>query len=144
MYLAPVNDTARHGPPRELRAVFAEIIAGKTVKRSVHELRWGTRDVTLEFVDALTDAGYLPTTVAQVPVIPGERVPAFFIEEGTAYFGWVFWEKFSMLKLRKLFGSVARNGKGDWAIQISEKRRSVIYANDAEKGEMDIENPSGF
>ncbi|HMK38086.1 MAG TPA: hypothetical protein VK569_02020 [Bacteroidota bacterium] len=114
------------------------------MKRSVHELRWGRRDVTMEFVDALKGAGYLPVTVAEVSVAPGERVPAFFIEEGTAYFGWVFWEKFSMLKLRKLFGSVARNGKGDWTVQIPEKRRSVIYAKPSDKGEMDIDNPSGF
>jgi hypothetical protein len=135
---------AAGSPHNELRSVFAEIIAGKTVKRSVHVLRWGPRDVTLEFADSLESLGYRSMTVAEVRVVPGERVPAFFIEDGTAYFGWVFWEKFSMLKLRKLFGSVARNKKGDWAIQISEKRRSVIYANPSEKGEMDIENPSGF
>ena len=139
-----MNDTAPSSPQGDLRAVFAEIIEGKTVKRSVHELRWGTRDVTLEFVDALTEAGYLPATVAQVSVQPGERVPGFFIEEGTAYFGWVFWEKFSTLRLRELFGSVARNGKGDWRVQIGEKRRSVIYARASEKSEMDIDNPSGF
>jgi hypothetical protein len=128
----------------DLRAVFAEIIAGKTVKRSVHELRWGSRDVTLEFVNALEESGYRAATVANTPVLPGERVPAFYIEEGTAYFGWVFWEKFSTLRLRKLFGSVARNGKGDWKIQIPEKRGSVLYVNPEEKGEMDIDNPSGF
>jgi hypothetical protein len=131
-------------PQNELRAVFAEIIGGKSVKRSVHELRWGSRDVTLEFVDALAESGYRPMTVGDVPAGPGERVPAFFIDGGTAYFGWVFWEKFSTLKLRKLFGSVARNGKGDWAVQIPEKRLSVIYANPSAKGEMDIDNPSGF
>jgi hypothetical protein len=131
-------------PKGDLHAVFAEIIAGKTVKRSVHELRWGTRDVTLEFVNALETSGYRAATVAKTPVLPGERVPAFYIEEGTAYFGWVFWEKFSTLRLRKLFGSVARNGKGDWKVQIPEKRGSVLYANPSEKGEMDIDNPSGF
>jgi hypothetical protein len=61
-----------------------------------------------------------------------------------AYFGWVFWEKFSHRKLRKLFGSVVRNSKGDWAMQISDKGRSVIYANPDLTSEMDIENPSGF
>lgn len=133
------------GLPRdELREIFSDIIGGRSVKRSVHELRWGKRDVTLEFVEVLKESGYRPTTVADVPAAPGERVPAFFIGNGTAYFGWVFWEKFSMLRLRKLFGSVARNGKGDWAVQIPEKRRSVIYANPLEKGEMDIDNPSGF
>jgi hypothetical protein len=130
--------------PEEIREVFADIIAGRSVKRSVHELRWGTRDVTLEFVDALRESGYMPTTVKDVAVEPGERVPAFFIAEGTAYFGWIFWEKFSMLRLRKLFGSVARNDKGDWRVQVPEQRLSVLYANPSAKGEMDIENPSGF
>jgi len=124
-----------------LRNVFGDIIAGKSVKRSVHELRWGERDVTLAFADALIRHGYRQTTVAAVDVSPGERVPAFVLEEGTAYFGWVFWEKFSSLRLRKLYGSVARNRKGDWAIQIAANHRSVIYACEAEKSDMDIDHP---
>lgn len=128
----------------ELHEVFRDIIDGRIVKRAKHELKWDTRDVTFDFIDALTAAGYKQTLVQDVDVQPGERVPAFFIEDGVAYFGWVFWEKFSQLKLRKLFGSVVRNAKGDWAVQISDKRRSVIYANTRLKTEMDIENPSGF
>lgn len=128
----------------EINAVFKEIIEGRTVKRSRHLLRWGMRDVTLEFVAALTEHGYSSTTVAAVPVEPGERVPAFFLRGDVAYFGWVFWEKFSQLRHRKLFGSVVRNAQGDWEVQISPKRLSVIYANAALKSEMDIDNPSGF
>ncbi len=129
---------------RELRDALREIVEGKAVKRSRHELKWDTRDVTAEFVDALSQAGYRQMLVQDLDIHPGERVPAFYIESSVAYFGWVFWEKFSQLKLRKLFGSVVRNSKGDWAVQISDKRRSVIYANPSLKSEMDIENPSGF
>lgn len=129
---------------RELQEVLRDIIDGKIVKRSRHELKWDTRDVSLEFIEALDAAGYKQILVQDVDAQPGERVPAFFLENGVAYFGWVFWEKFSQLKLRKLFGSVVRNAKGDWAVQISEKRRSVVYANPGLKSEMDIENPSGF
>ena len=129
---------------RELQEVFRDIVEGKVVKRSRHELKWGTRDVTTEFVDALAKAGYRQMLVQNLDITPGERVPAFYIDDGVAFFGWVFWEKFSQLKLRKLFGSVVRNSKGDWAIQISDKRRSVIYANPSLKSDMDIENPSGF
>lgn len=127
-----------------LDELFADIIEGKIVKRSKHELRWESRDVSLEFVDALQTRGYVARTVGSIEIEPGERVPAFYLENGFAYFGWVFWEKFSRLKLRKLFGSVVRNGQGDWAIQISANRNSVIYANVHLKTEMDIENPSGF
>ena len=129
---------------KELHEVLHDIIDGKIVKRSKHELKWDTRDVSLEFIEALNKAGYAQHLVQDINIQPGERVPAFFIEDGVAYFGWVFWEKFSQLKLRKLFGSVIRNAKGDWAVQISDKRRSVIYANPALQSEMDIENPSGF
>lgn len=133
-------------PPSDdaLREVLADIIEGRIVKRGKHELRWDLRDVSTDFVDALQSNGYLPMLVQDVAVEPGERVPAFFIEQGTAYFGWVFWEKFTQLRLRKLFGSVVRNDKGDWAIQIPPQRKSVIYANMKLKYEMDIENPSGF
>ncbi|HXG00754.1 MAG TPA: hypothetical protein VNL69_08200 [Bacteroidota bacterium] len=128
----------------QLREVLSDIVEGKIVKRARHDLHWGARDVSLEFIDVLTEHGYVPTTVAAVAVQPGERVPAFYLDNGVAYFGWVFWEKFTQLRLRKLFGSVVRNARGDWAIQISDKRNTVIYANPSLKSEMDIENPSGF
>jgi hypothetical protein len=48
------------------------------------------------------------------------------------------------MKLRKLFGSVVRNAKGDWAVQIPPQRKTVIYANVIQKSGMNIENPSGF
>ena len=136
-----MNTLDRAGDEEALRSVFADIIGGKTVKRSVHELRWGSKDVTLAFADALVRHGYRQTTVAGVAVNPGERVPAFILENGTAYFGWVFWEKFTTLRLRQLFGSVARNRKGDWAIQVAANHRAVIYACEAEKTEMDIDHP---
>lgn len=129
---------------RDLQAVLRDIIEGKIVKRSRHELKWEAYDVSMEFITMLTEAGYRQTIVEDVDIKPGERVPAFYIEDGVAYFGWIFWEKFSQLRLRKLFGSVIRNSKGDWAVQISGKRRSVIFANPALKSEMDIDNPSGF
>lgn len=128
----------------ELRGVLRDIVEGKTVKRSVHELKLGTHDVSSEFIAALEESGYVPTTVGRTDLKPGERVPAFRVERGVAYFGWVFWEKFSRTKLRKLFGSAVRNAKGDWAIQLSDTRATTIYANPSLKAEMDIENPSSF
>jgi hypothetical protein len=56
-------------------------------------------------------------------------VPAFAIRNSKAYFGWVFIERFTEEKSRKLFGSLARNKKGDWLIQISQKSSELIYVN---------------
>ena len=124
-----------------LDAVFDDIITGTGVHRSKHELTLDGKDVTFQFVAALKRHGYFPATVGEVEVQPGERVPAFFIKESTAYFGWVFWEKFTQWKLRKLWGSTVRNAKGDWAIQIPPNKPTAIYANDDFKIEMDIEHP---
>lgn len=129
---------------RKLRDAFRDIIHGKTVKRSKHELLWEGRDVSDLFIEELKREGYAPTTVADVDVTPGQRVPAFFVENRTAYFGWVFWEKFWEQRMRKLWGSVIRNAKGDWAIQISPQKEVLIYANPSVKFEMDIDRPSDF
>jgi hypothetical protein len=133
-----------HPPPEKLREILTDIVVGRVVKRSRHDLKWGVHDCTMQFLDVLREQGYVSRLVRDVPVQPGERVPAFLVDAGTAHFGWIFWEKFSQLRLRKLFGSVARNEKGDWAIQIPEKRDVVIYVNESLRTEMDIDNPSGF
>lgn len=126
---------------RKLRDAFHDIIAGTGVKRSKHELTLDGISVANAFLEELKKHGYKPTNVADVKVQPGERVPAFYVEDTTAYFGWVFWEKFTSVKLRKLWGSVVRNEKGDWLIQISPTKRTTIYANQKLKLEMDIDRP---
>lgn len=126
---------------RPLDQAFADIISGKGVTRSKHELVLNGKPVIDEFLDALRNHGFRKTIVGKVDVSVGERVPAFFIEQSTAYFGWVFWEKFTEEKARKLWGSVVRNVKGDWAIQISPAKATPIYANPDLKIEMDADNP---
>jgi len=127
-----------------VKQALADIIDGRVVKRSLHHLRMSGVELTDLFVHVLEEKGYLATPLQDIDVQPGERVPAFHIDGDTAYFGWVFWEKFSDRKMRKLYGSVVRNAKGDWAIQISGNRTTTVYVNTRLKGEMDIDNPSGF
>jgi hypothetical protein len=54
----------------------------------------------------------------------------------------VFWEQFTSWKIRKLWGSVIRNARGDWTIQIPESGSAVIYANPKLTIEMDIDRPA--
>ena len=124
-----------------LRAALEDFIIGSGVERARLDLTVDGKDFSAEFLRSLADLGYIRTNVTAVDVRPGERVPAFYIERSTAYFGWVFWEKFTAKKSRKLWGSVVRNAKGDWAIQISLQKQIPIYANTAKKIEMDVENP---
>jgi len=125
----------------QLQSVFSDIIEGKNVKRSKHELIFDNTIVTDVFIDSLHRHHFLPMTVGSITVKPSERIPAFIIEHHTAYFGWVFWEKFSQLRLRKLFGTVIRNTKGDWLITLPSNSTKLIYADTSQIFEMDIDRP---
>ena len=127
-----------------LLEALREIIEGKTVKRARHELIFKGKDLTAVFIEELGHLGYVASTVGGVNVSPGERVPAFLIQNTIAWFGWVFWEQFTSWKIRKLWGSVVKNEKGDWDIQVPETRPTTIYANESLKLEMDIDHPPEF
>jgi len=133
--MAPIREES-------IRDAFRAIIDGRTVKRAKHLLVMDDRDLTGLFIDELKMCGYHPGTVAQISVQPGERVPAFYLQAQTAYFGWVFWEQFTSWKLRKLWGSVIRNSRGDWDIQLAPAGRATIYANETLKLTMDIDHPA--
>jgi hypothetical protein len=122
-------------------AAFHDFITGTGTQRTRLLLLLDGRDVTGAFIEALAAHRFVPTTVDAVDIQPGERVPAFYLADSTAYFGWVFHEKFTDTKMRKLWGSVVRNAKGDWAIQISPTKTATVYANSLLKSEFDIDHP---
>ena len=127
-----------------LREALKEVIEGRFVKRAKHDLSYEGVDLTPVFIDELARQGYRPSVVEAVKVEPGERVPAFLVESRVAYFGWVFWEQFTSWKMRKLWGSVIKNDRGDWNIQIPATRNSTIYSNESLKLEMDVDHPPEF
>ncbi len=136
--------SSANDPDRPIREALRAIIEGKIVKRIRHDLHHEGRDLQPLFLDELARCGYQPTTVDKVNVNPGERVPAFYLTDGVAYFGWVFWEQFTSWKMRKLWGSVIKNRRGDWDLQIPTTRITKIYANESLKLEMDIDHPPEF
>jgi len=139
-----LNPKQKEGGRDPVREALAEIVRGATVKRAVHELVHDGRDLGEAFVEELALQGYVPVKVSDVPVRPGERAPAFYIDGKIAYFGWVFWEQFTSWKIRKLWGSVIKDARGDWKIQLPDRGRAVIYANTSLTIEMDIDHPPEF
>ncbi len=127
-----------------LDEILEDIALGRGVKRYVHELIFDGDVVTRRFIDALTRTGYSRTYVADVDLHPGQRIPAFLIRENTAYFGWIFYEKYSDRKYRKLWGSVFKNHKGDWAMQISPRKNVPIYAASGRACGADPDHPSSL
>lgn len=128
-------------PQRDLLLAFRDLAAGRGVKRGRHSLVVDGTDRTDLFFQALAEERFEPTTVRSASVAPGEKAPAFLVRDGKADFGWVFWEKFTASRLRKLFGSVVRNAKGDWAIQIGVGNSQVIYVNVKRRASTDLDHP---
>jgi hypothetical protein len=133
-----------HHDEASLIETLGDIIEGRGVKRSRYELRWKGASLAELFRAELTRHGFLPLSVAEAEVRPGERAPAFHLDGDTAYFGWVFWEKFSDTRSRKLFGSVVRNARGDWLIQISPRQKTPVYVRLSGTVPMDIDLPSAL
>jgi hypothetical protein len=135
-----------HGVPRtdELFSAFRDLAAGRGVRRGRHDLRVEGRDRSALFEEALKLEGFEPVRVRDARVEMGEKVPAFLVNEGSADFGWVFWEKFSEGRARKLFGSTVRNAKGDWEIQLGEGSPRLVHVCLAAKAAVDPEHPSSL
>ena len=127
--------------PSKVRRALEDFIKGVEVNRAKLRLTLDGCNLTEEFVHALSDLGYFPAAVGDVGIRPGQRAPAFLIRDDAAYFGWVFWEKFTEQKMRKLWGSVVRNEKGDWEIQLPAGNATRIYVNESSAIEMDLDRP---
>lgn len=128
----------------ELLSALDEIVRGENVRRSAHALEIDGRDCTEAFCHRLAAHGYRPVTVREVDIAVDERVPAFLVDGGWARFGHVFWEKFTATRRRKLFGSVVRNAKGDWATVLPESSPVRVWAAPALRERVDPDRPTAF
>jgi hypothetical protein len=123
-------------------SALRDLAAGRGVRRARHDLRVDDESHRTLFLEALRLEGFEPARVRDVDVEPGMRVPAFLVRGDRADFGWVFWEKFTDRRSRKLFGSVVRNAKGDWEIQLGPGSHERVYARLAGRMKVDSERPS--
>ena len=130
------------GDNQELSHALKSLIRGDGVRRASHLLVVDGRDVSGLFVELLAAEGYQELQVAGIDISPGERVPAFCLKDGTAHFGWVFWEVFSSERKRKIFASQAKNARGDWMILLA--RSASVHACPGRRELMDADHPSSF
>ncbi len=126
----------------DLTEALLNLIRGSGVRRGSHQLLLDETDATPLFIELLLEEKFELARIEEIAIEPGERVPAFYLEKGTAHFGWVFWEAFFPGRMRKIFGSVHRNEKGDWTIMLGRKQQ--VYANLILKEAMDLDHPSEF
>ncbi len=118
-----------------------DLILGRGVKRGRHEL---SAEGFALFVERLGACGFAPSLVADVPIEVGVRVPAWVLHPPRVDFGTVFWEIFTDVKRRKIFGSEVRNAKGDWEIQIPVGSPERVWVSRALAERYDASRPVGM
>ena len=125
---------------RELSEALDDLILGRGVARGRHELVVRGKPVRAEFEQRLAANGFVPTTVAAVEIVAGERVPAFRLEDAAADFGYVRWEIFTPKSRRKLFASERRRADNqEWAVQLAPGSSERIWADRTRRERHDVE-----
>jgi hypothetical protein len=114
----------------ELSAALDDLILGRGVGRGRHSLLYQGRLVRDEFVERLAANGFAPTTVRDAAIEAGEKIPAFYLHDETADFGWIRWEIFTPRSRRKLFASEYRRPDNDeWAVQLNLASQEKVWAS---------------
>ena len=124
----------------ELAAALDDLILGRGVARGRHRLRHQGRLVREEFLERLAANGFRAMTVREAPIEPGEKIPAFYLHEDTADFGYVRWEIFTPRSRRKLFASEYRRPDNqEWAMQVNLSSPEKVWALPEAKERHDVE-----
>jgi hypothetical protein len=125
---------------KELADTLDDLVLGRGVARGRHELLYRGRIVRAELEERLAANGFRNTTVGETEIAAGQRVPAFYLENEAADFGYVRWEIFTPRSRRKLFASQRRQPDNqEWAIQLSASSTARIWACPARKESHDVE-----
>jgi hypothetical protein len=125
---------------KELSDALDDLILGRGVARGRHSLRLKGRLVRKEFEDRLAANGFALSTVRETDIEPGERVPAFYLHDELADFGYVRWEIFTPRSRRKLFASEHRRSDNqEWAIQLNLSSLEKVWTSPARKERHDVD-----
>jgi hypothetical protein len=118
--------------PGELGEALDDLVMGRGVARGRHSLLFQDRSVAAEFQERLAARGFRPMTVREAPIRPGERIPAFYVHDDLADFGYVRWEIFTPRSRRKLFASEYRRPDNqEWAVQLNLSSPERLWADPA-------------
>lgn len=125
---------------KDLSDALDDLILGRGVARGRHELRHRDRPVRAEFVERLGALGFRPLTVREAEIEPGEKIPAFYLQDDTVDFGWIRWEIFTPKSRRKLFASERRRTDNDeWAVQLNLSSPEKVWASAERREKHDVE-----
>jgi hypothetical protein len=125
---------------KELSDALDDLILGRGVARGRHSLVHRGRLVRDEFVERLRANGFRPMTVREAPIEAGEKIPAFYLHDDVADFGWFRWEIFTPKSRRKLFASEYRRpDNSEWDVQLNLASTETAWARPEAKEKHDVE-----
>jgi len=103
-------------------------------------MRLRGRSVRAEFEGRLAANGFHPMTVREAKIEAGERLPAFYLHDDTADFGYIRWEIFTPRSRRKLFQSEHRRADNqEWAVQLPMASPERVWASPERLERHDVE-----
>jgi hypothetical protein len=112
----------------ELAEVFDDIILGRGVHRSEHDLEYeGSLFIDL-FIERMRLYKFFPLTLKDIQVEIGFKIPAFYLQGKSAIFGYVLREPDPNQIGKKIWCSAAFNQEGSNKYQIPEESEQVIFA----------------
>lgn len=124
----------------ELSAALDDLILGRGVARGRHSLLHKGRLVRQEFEERLRANGFRSMTVREAEIEAGERIPAFYLHDDTADFGYFRWEIFTPRSRRKLFASEHRRPDNqEWAVQLNLSSPETAWASPERKERHDVD-----
>ena len=125
---------------RELSDALDDLILGRGVARGRHGLRHQGRLVRSEFEERLRANGFSPLTVREAAIEAGEKIPAFYLHDETADFGYIRWEIFTPKSRRKLFASEYRRPDNqEWAVQINLASPEPVWGAESRRERHDVD-----
>ena len=124
----------------ELARALDDLILGRGVARGRHSMRHGGRLVRAELEERLLANGFRPMTVREAEIEAGEKIPAFYLHDETADFGYIRWEIFTPKSRRKLFASEYRRPDNqEWAVQINLASPQKVWGSPERRERHDVE-----
>jgi hypothetical protein len=109
--------------------IFDDFILGRNIKRTMHHLRYDDYLMAKPFIDRLRTYKYQPIKLKSIKIEMGKRIPAFYLKEDYAMFGYVFLATDSGDNEQTIFGSAERDEKGQSKYIIRGNRETVVFVN---------------
>ena len=113
--------------------IFDDFILGRNIKQTMQNLRYDDYLMSQSFIDRLRMYKYQPMLLQTIQVEMGKRIPAFYLKEDYAIFGYVFWAIESGDNAQPIFGSAEKDEKDHSKYTVRGKKNTVVFVNPSQR-----------